>query len=249
MSTTNPWDMDDDPSGIFDFIMVVFILIGLIIAVRSCDFNSPPKNTPAKISKVSKVYHYKAPPVFSGKRYAGKHWGRDKTWRSMGKYQMVAAMAILETKKNKDGSFCFACSKNIVHTIINRAAFDNESTRLEDHVSKSIYQPVIEPYQYKVLSRYVGTKQHRELSKIAFQRHKGHIKDKVKGATHYLVHPHVMVSLQKKQPCKYWSWGPFKCKGKPGVNWTGYNPETKQYRNQVHSDQDHVFLAPKGNDL
>ena len=250
MSTQSPWDMSDDHEGALNFFVMLLLTIGLIMLLRSCysddaNFKQNQKTTIQQRSPTkTKSYIYKAPPKFSGKRYAGKNWGRDKTWRSMGPYQMVAAMAILETRKNKDGTFCFICSENIVHTIINRASLDGD--KLAAHVSKPIYQPVIEPHQYKVLSRYVGTQEHKKLSEIAFKRHTGQIKDKVNGATHYLVHPRVMVSLQKKQPCKYWSWGPFKCKGKTGANWTGYDPSTKRYRNQVLVDSDHAFLVPQG---
>lgn len=241
MSKSQPWETSNDREGVLSFFVVVTLIVGLIIAIRSCNFEAPSTETKRQISK---TYYYKTPPKFSGKRYAGKNWGYDKIWRSMGKYQMVAAMAILETKKNKDGSFCIECSKNIVHSIINRASLDGD--KLEDSVSNKIYQPVIEPYQYKVLSRYVGSKEHKELSHEAFKRHTGQIKDRVKGATHYLVHSRVMVALQRKQPCKYWSWGPFKCNGKIGSNWTGYNPSTKRYKNQVLVDSDHAFLAPQG---
>jgi hypothetical protein len=241
MSNSNPWELKDERGSVFGYFLIVLILGGLITLFRSCDFK--PADFSAKPVKVTS-YKFKPVPEFSGKRFAGKNWGYDKTWRSMDKYQMVAAMAILETKKNKDGSFCIECSKNIVHSIINRASLDGD--KLEDSVSNKIYQPVIEPYQYKVLSRYVGSKEHKELSHEAFKRHTGQIKDRVKGATHYLVHSRVMVALQRKQPCKYWSWGPFKCNGKTGSNWTGYNPSTKQYKNQVLVDSDHAFLAPQG---
>lgn len=240
MSKNNaPWGYEE-PSNFSGILLSAGLFIGLIILLNSCDFSK--KQTPKSVQKIS--YSFKPTPQFSGKPYTGKNWGQDKTWRSMDKYQMVAAMAILETKKNKDGSFCIECSKNIVHSIINRASLDN--TSLENSVSSAIYQPVIEPYQYKVLARYVGNKEHRELSYEAFKRHTGQIKDRVNGATHYLVHPRVMVALTKKKPCKYWNWGPFKCNGKPGGNWTGYSPSTKRYRNQVLVDSDHAFLAPQG---
>lgn len=241
-----PWDTSSKNDGLGGFILFFGVFFGLIITLYSCDFE------PSRISEVDeaaqpkdlRAYRFNKTPRFSGRRYQGKHWGRDQKWRSMGPYQMVAAMAILETRKEKDGSFCFACAENIVHTIINRASLDGD--KLDDHVSKSIYQPVIEPYQYKVLARYVGTPAHKRLSEIAYKRHTGQIKDKINGATHYLVHSRVMVALQRKQPCKYWNWGPFKCNGKEGDNWTGYNPATKRYRNQVYIDRDHAFLAPQG---
>lgn len=241
MSRSQPWETSNDREGALSFFVVVALIVGLIIAVRSCDFETHPTETKPKISK---IYFYKTPPKFSGKRYAGKNWGRDKTWRSLDQYQMVAAMAILETKKNKDGSFCMRCSENIVHAIINRASLDGHS--LTRSVSNKIYQPVIEPYQYKMLARYVGTKEHKKLTHVAFKRHTGQIEDRTNGATHYLVHSRVMVALNKKKPCKYWSWGPFKCNGKQGANWTGYNPATKRYKNQVLVDSDHAFLAPQG---
>ncbi len=240
MSNSNPWELKEERGSVFGYILIALILGGLIILFRSCEFK--PNNLAPKAVKTT--YTFKPVPKFSGKRYAGKNWGNDPTWRSLDQYQMVAAMAILETRKNKDGSFCTECSKNIVHSIINRASLDKDT--LAESVSSKIYQPVIEPYQYKVLARYVGGKEHKELSFEAYKRHTGRIKDRVRGATHYLVHSRVMVALQRKQPCKYWSWGPFKCNGKTGVNWTGYNPATKRYKNQVIVDSDHAFLAPQG---
>lgn len=240
MSKNSPWE-HEEPSNFSGFLLSAGLLFGLITLLYSCDFKTA---HPKKHPQISIKYLYNIPPKFSGKVYTGKNWGNDRTWRSMDKYQMVAAMAILETKKQKDGSFCIECSKNIVHSIINRASLDKMS--LENSVSSSIYQPVIEPYQYKVLARYVGGRQHKELSHEAYKRHTGQIKDRVNGATHYLVHPRVMVALTKKKPCKYWNWGPFKCNGKPGDNWTGYSPSTKRYRNQVLVDSDHAFLAPQG---
>lgn len=244
-----PWDTNDKNEGLAGFVLFFALIIGLIISLYSCDFEPPKiseiaKKKPVTETQVSKGYEYKTPRRFSNRRFRGKNWGNDPTWRSLDQYQMVAAMAILETRKRKDGSFCFKCSENIVHTIINRASLDGD--KLPAHVSKPIYQPVIEPYQYKMLARYVGTPAHKRLSVIAYKRHTGQIKDKINGATHYLVHSRVMVALQRKKPCKYWNWGPFKCKGRAGDNWTGYNPATKRYKNQVYIDSDHAFLAPAG---
>lgn len=236
---SNPWEYEE-PSSIKGLLLGIGLIVGLIMLLYSCDFSKKP----VKKFVLKTSYSYKPVPQFSGKPYTGKNWGNDKTWLSMDQYQMVAAMAILETKKNKDGSFCIECSKNIVHSIINRASLDNMS--LKRSVSSPIYQPVIEPFQYKVLARYVDSQEHKELSHEAYKRHTGQIKDRVNGATHYLVHPRVMVALTKKKPCKYWNWGPFKCNGKPGDNWTGYSPSTKRYRNQVLVDSDHAFLAPQG---
>lgn len=228
---------------VFTAVLLASFYYGLWDVSRT-PFSPADFNKKHSIAPRPAEYHYRKPPRFSGRRYPGKYWGNDPKWNRLGPYQKAAAMAILETGKNKDGSFCYECALNIVHSMINRA--DMDGYELGRHVGRRIYQPVIEPYQYKVLARYVGTKEHKRLSEAAYKRATGQVEDRVDGATHYLVHPRVMVALQRREPCKYWSWGPFKCNGRPGANWTGYNPRTKKYRNQVLTDGDHAFLAPEG---
>lgn len=239
-----PWETGVEYRRLVSGGVVILAFAGLIILLSgSIKINvSGLKTGP---TPVAQDYVYKKPPVFSGRYYKGKNWSRDPTWRKLDQFQMVAAMAMLEVSKDGDGAIeCFECSVNIVHSIINRA--HKEGQTLPQQVSRKIYQPVIEPAQYAALKKYVGTRQHKKLSQIAYDRATGKTSDQVSGATHYLVHPRIMVALHRKQPCKYWSWGPFKCNGRAGVNWTGYNIATKKYRNQVMQDDDHTFLAPEG---
>lgn len=240
-----PWENGPDFKQFLNSIIVLAAFLGLIVVLTGAVVNYTPPPSTAFKTPVKSDYVFKPVAKFSGKYFAGKYWGNDQKWRSLGRFQMVAAMAMLEGSKNKNGSLkCFECSANIVHSIINRAHKDKQS--LPDHVSSRVYQPVIEPAQYAALKKIVGSTHHKRLSKMAYNRVKGIDKDRVKGATHYLVHPRVMIALQKREPCKYWNWGPFKCGSKPGQNWTGYNAATGRYKNQVLTDQDHTFLAPEG---
>lgn len=136
-------------------------------------------------------------------------------------------------------------ARNALGAMINRAAKTGED--LAAHVSRRIYQPTIEPAQQSRLGRVLSNPAHAELTTWAQRRAQGLEPDPVKGATHFLAHPQVMERLSGGvrpdgrggyvgNSRKYHSW----------PQWTGYNPSTREYRNQTTTDRSHAFLAPEG---
>jgi hypothetical protein len=168
-------------------------------------------------------------------------WTRtNPTWSKLNPFQRAAAMALMEADGMRIDD-----ARNVLNAIINRAAKGGEN--LGSHVSGKIYQPTSEAAQERRLGRILSSPQYRELVSYAQARAEGRVQDTVGGATHFLAHPEVMIAYQRKNPDKYHDWGPFpNSKGKPGINWTGYDPKTKKYANQTVSDRSHAFLAPEG---
>lgn len=107
------------------------------------------------------------------------------------------------------------------------------------------FQPLDEPRQ---LARVKSLIQHPHFSRYVSEAEKlvrGEAEDRVGGATHYLSHPRKMVELSggvyrapdgtvRTNSRKYSSW----------PTWTGYDPDTGQYRNQTFADKSHAFLDP-----
>ena len=169
---------------------------------------------------------------FSGPRPDG-YWGKDASWRQLSPYQQAAAMALLEADA-KGGKIDFNGAKNALGAMINRA--DKEGQDLGDHVSRKIYQPTIEPAQYARLQTIVSMSEFKALTELAEQRATGQVGDWVNGATHFLAKPQTMLALEAKEPDKYKSWR----------KWTGFDQETGRYKDEVLTDNSHVFLAPEG---
>ncbi len=157
----------------------------------------------------------------------------DQRWQSLTPYQRAAAMSLMEADKADPDA-----ARNALGAMINRARKSNVD--LGWHVSQKIYQPTIEPAQQARLDRILRHPEFNNLTTWAQRRHAGEEADPVNGATHFLAHPKVMLALEAREPGKYKNWGP------RGANWTGYNPQTGQYRNQTHADASHAFLAPEG---
>lgn len=169
------------------------------------------------------------------------YWGNnDPLWLSLSGPQRAAAMALLEARVGQ-GGIDVNDARNALGAIINRA--QKEGQPLGSHVSKSIYQPIIEDDQRSRLQDIVNSPEFNNLTNLAQKRVSGEIPDWVKGADHYLAPPQIMIDLYNKDPDKYHNWGPFpNTKGTPGENWTNYDPETGQYKNVVFSDNSHHFL-------
>jgi hypothetical protein len=163
-------------------------------------------------------------PDFTGTRPSG-FWGRNAAWNQLTPTQKAAAMALLEADSS-GGKPNFNDAKNAMGAMIN----------LGEHVSRKIYQPTIEPAQYARLQTVTRSPEFQALTGLAEAREAGQVGDWVGGATHFLAKPEVMLKLEAQDPQKYRSWR----------GWTGYDPETGQYANQVLSDSSHVFLAPEG---
>lgn len=173
---------------------------------------------------------------FSGAAPTG-YWGKDPAWRQLSSYEKAAAMALLEAD-SKDGRPDFTSARNVLGAMINRA--DKGGEDLGEHVSKKIYQPTIEPAQYRRLQSMVQAPEFQALTRLAEARDTGQVDDWVDGATHFLAHEPVMEGLRQKEPDKYKSW----------VNWTGYDKGGGKYSNPdgspVMRDRSHAFLAPEG---
>lgn len=168
------------------------------------------------------------------------YWGNDPTWLNLTGPQRAAAMALLEAEVGS-GGINVNDARNALGAIINRAQEENQP--LEEHVSRRIYQPIIEDNQRSRLEKIINSPEFNDLTNLAEQRISGEVPDWVGGADHYLAPPNTMLDLYNKDPDKYHNWGPFKnSRGVPGKNWTGFNPETGQYENFVLADDSHHFL-------
>jgi len=155
--------------------------------------------------------------------------GSDDLWNSLDDHQKAAVMALMEADgRNPEHA------RNAAGAMVNRAA--KAGVGLGQHVSGAIYQPTIEPAQQSRLRSIVGKPDHQQLTDWVRQRAAGENEDPVGGATHFLAHPRVMEALTAREPNKYRSW----------PKWTGYNWDTKEYKNQTMTDGSHAFLAPEG---
>lgn len=148
-------------------------------------------------------------------------------WAMMDPYQRAAAMAIMEAGKDTSGAV------NVLGAMVNRARKENQD--LGQHVSRSIYQPAIEPSQEARLSGILKDPRFGVLSDQAKLYWSGE-QDVPHSATHFLAKPDVMVRLTQQDPQKYRTW----------PQWTGYDPSTNTYRNQVFADNSHSFINPNG---
>ncbi len=162
------------------------------------------------------------------------YWGNDPVWQSLSGPQRAAAMALLEAETGKNG-INVGDAENALGAIINRS--EKEGQPLDQHVSRSIYQPIIEDSQRSRLNQIIKSPEFNTLSGIAADRASGSIPDWVNGADHYLAPPSTMLALEAKEPDKYRSWR----------NWAGYDPNTGQYKNVVLTDSSHHFLNLYGN--
>lgn len=142
-------------------------------------------------------------------------------------------MALLEADV-RNGKIDIASARNALGAMLNRAA--KEGVDLGDHVSQRIYQPTIEDAQFARLSKIVGSPEHTQLVELTQRRLAGEEPDWVQGATHFLASEPTMLALEAREPSKYRSWR----------QWTGFDPETGQYRGVIMRDQSHAFLAPEG---
>lgn len=162
-----------------------------------------------------------------------QYWGNHPDWQSLSDLEKAATMAMMEAGI-KGGRPDPVAAKNALGAMINRADRDGEP--LGKHVSRKIYQPTIEPSQFKRLKSLGKDPLHADLMGFAERRLAGQEPDPVQGATHFLAHPDLMLALEAKNPRKYRSWR----------KWTGFDQENKRYANQVTADRSHAFLAPEG---
>lgn len=190
-------------------------------------------NNKALSSQQSGLSQMMSGMMLPAKGFAGGglvNWtGQDETWASLSPTQRAAAMALMEADgRNSEDA------RNALGAMINRALKSGED--LGSHVSRSIYQPTIEPAQRARLGQLLSIPEFKALSQWADARLAGQEADPVNGATHFLAHEPVMERLTAREPNKYRSW-----KG-----WTGYSPETREYRDVLLRDKSHAFLAPEG---
>lgn len=163
-----------------------------------------------------------------------KTWtSSDPRWQALSPVQRATAMALMEANRRNP-----ADAKNVLGAIINRSQKTGDP--LGDHVSKSIYQPTIEPSQQARLDSILKDPSFADLSGWAERRIAGQEADPVQGATHFLAPESTMLALERQDPGKYKNWGP------RGANWTGYDPATGSYKGVVMRDGSHAFLAPDG---
>lgn len=161
------------------------------------------------------------------------YWGDNPLWQNLTGPQRAAAMALLEAEVGRDG-INVGNARNALGAMINRSIAEGQP--IGEHVSRSIYQPIIEDNQYSRLNDVLQMPEFRELTNLAQQRLIGAVPDWVQGADHYLAPPQTMLALEAREPEKYKSWR----------NWTQFNPETGQYGNVVLQDDSHHFLKLYG---
>lgn len=155
-------------------------------------------------------------------------WAKhNPTWQSLDPASKAAAMALMEA----DGAD-IDDARNALGAMINRAGRSGED--LGAHVSRSIYQPTIEPAQERRLEKLLRTPQFAELKGWAERRMAGQEPDPVQGATHFLAPESTMLALESREPRKYRSWR----------QWTGFDGQA--YRGVITRDKSHAFLAPDG---
>lgn len=163
--------------------------------------------------------------------------GANPVWQKLNPYERAAAMAIMEAGGGQN-------SINVLGAMINRSQRTRDP--LGDHVSKPIYQPTIERSQEERLGRILQHKDFPQLVNWAMRRESGLEQDPVDGATHFLVPEKQMLALSggvrmtpkgvRGNSDKYYSW----------PQWTGYNPETGEYKGVITRDGKHAFLSPDG---
>jgi hypothetical protein len=157
-------------------------------------------------------------------------WTRTNAeWQALDPYQKAAAMALMEADKADPEH-----AKHALASMVNRS--QQRKLDLGEHVSSRVYQPTFEPAQEARLTKLLQNPAHKQLTEWAKRYSEGHEDDPTGGATHFLAHPRVMLSLEAQNPRKYRSWR----------GWTGFNPATGEYRNQTFNDRSHAFLAPEG---
>lgn len=163
-----------------------------------------------------------------------KTWtSSDPRWLALNPYQRAAVMALMEADRMDPQS-----ARNALGAMINRSA--REGVPLGEHVSKPIYQPTIEPAQQARMDRILRSSEYGNLTSWAERRSQGLEPDPVGGATHFLAPEKTMLALERQNPSKYKNWGP------RGANWTGFDPNTGEYKGVVMRDNSHAFLAPEG---
>jgi hypothetical protein len=158
-------------------------------------------------------------------------WTRtNKLWQSLDPHERVAAMALMEVNNSKD----VESARDVAAAIVNRS--QQRGLDLGQHVSSRTYQPTFEPSQQRRLASLVGSPQFGEVRDWARRYSAGEEADPVNGATHYLAHAPAMYKLSQKNPQKYpvSHWG----------DWAGFDPSVMDYRNKLHEDASHSFLAP-----
>jgi hypothetical protein len=156
----------------------------------------------------------------------------DPRWTALTDSQKAAVMSLMEAGLSKPGD-----AMNAAGAMVNRSAMTGEP--LGQHVSRSIYQPTIEPSQHSRLGQILESPQFGQMTDWVSHRQAGSIPDPVNGATHFLAKPGVMLALERQNPSKYHNWGP------RGANWTGYDEATGKYSNQRFEDSSHAFLLPE----
>lgn len=161
------------------------------------------------------------------------YWGHDPIWQSLSGPQRAAAMALLEAETGRQG-INIGNARNALGAIINRSIAENQP--LEDHVSRKIYQPIIEDNQRARLQNILQMPEFAQFSDLASQRLTGAVPDWVNGADHYLAPPQTMLALEAKEPDKYKTWR----------KWSQFDPQTGQYGNVVATDNSHHFLKLLG---
>lgn len=168
-------------------------------------------------------------------------WRNDGVWRNLTPSQRLALMGLLE----RDGGD-YASGINTIHANINRArALDWDTDRVLNFKGRGRdgtpnrygwFQPLDEPGQRARADALLKHPDFALYDAEAQAAINGFVPDRVGGATHYLSKPGTMLALEAREPGKYKSWR----------SWTGFDPATREYRNQTAVDRSHAFLAPEG---
>jgi hypothetical protein len=170
-----------------------------------------------------------APKGKAAKLRAGTWTTTNETWKGLTTYEKAAAMSLMEADRADPDN-----AKNALAAMVNRA-YKNKND-LGEHVSSRLYQPSFEPAQEKRLGGIVKMPAFKALTAWAQSYSDGNEDDPTGGATHFLAHAPVMLSLEAEEPWKYRSWR----------GWSGYDPVLRDYRNVTFKDRSHSFVAPEG---
>lgn len=172
-------------------------------------------------------------------------WRKDKLWQSLSDDQKLAAMALMEADRMNVRD-----AKNITHAIYNRSRINPDKT-LGQHLETGgrragLYQPLWEHGQYKRLPQILKSKEFAEVLDYGRQVQSGSVADPTGGATRYLAHARTMEKLSggvhyskrhgalRGNSRKYYSW----------PEWSGYDPETRDYKGKKFEDGSHSFVTP-----
>lgn len=191
-------------------------------------FNFLSANTGPKVSNPAPAFSTPAYGI-NTKHRPGTWTQTNSQWLALNDEEKAAAMSLMEADGMRIDD-----AKNVAAAMVNRAAKNGHS--LGQDVSSRAYQPTFEPTQEARLGKILQSEQYQKVRSFISDYQSGNVPDPTSGATHFLVHPQVMLNLEAREPNKYRSWR----------GWTGFDQGSMTYAHQTITDRSHAFLAPEG---